>query len=62
MKGIRVENGQLKKCGLEDSVIDYPYLFAGLKACRKPLHVIREEADPHNGKAEAAFLQALCSE
>ena len=60
MKGIRVEGGVLVRSGFEQSVIDYPYLFRQLSRYDRPLHVIREEADPSRGKEERAFLEELC--
>lgn len=60
MKGVKIEDNQLKSCEFAQSVIDYADVFARLRALHKPLPIIREEVKPINGAADAAFLRSFC--
>lgn len=60
IKGIKqAADGALVACPLEESIIDYEAVFAGLRPLTGSIPVLREEVKPAHARQDAAFMQAL---
>jgi sugar phosphate isomerase/epimerase len=60
LKGIRQdETGGLVSCEYPKSVIDYPYIFDGLKKLPQNFNILREEVRPVHAKQDLAFIRSL---
>ena len=60
MKGVRQEEtGALVSCAFSESVVDYGYLFDGLKKLPQTFGVLREEVKPSRAKQDIAFLRGF---
>lgn len=60
IKGIKLdESGVLQKASLEESILNYPDVFDGLRALNRDLFVMREEVIPDRAKQDIAFLKDL---
>jgi len=60
IKGVKLNaSGALQKASLEESIIDYPTVFDGLRELNRSLFVMREEVNPLCAKRDIAFLKSL---
>jgi len=51
--------GLRQKAPLEESTVNYPAVFEGLRALKRDLFVIREEVIPDHAKQDIAFIKSL---
>lgn len=60
IKGIRPDaSGTLQKTSLEESIVNYPAVFDGLRRLNRNFFVMREEVIPAHAKQDIAFLKDL---
>lgn len=59
IKGARIEDGQTVRCPLEESEVDYSFVFRLLRQTGAEPPILREEAVPAHAARDLAFLRAL---
>lgn len=59
IKGVKSNAAGLRqKSSLEESAVNYPAVFDGLRALNRDLYVIREEVIPNRAKQDIAFIKS----
>lgn len=59
IKGVKLEEGKMVSCPLEESIVDYAWIFDRLKKLPQIMPVLREEVKPEYATQDLRFMQAL---